>query len=48
VIQNDQLCQGLELNPYPYPRKIQEFDLNKLDRETFCRTWLVDLTKIQP
>jgi len=40
VIVNDPVCNELILNRYPYPRKIAEFNVEKMSREQFCKTWI--------
>lgn len=40
AIPNEILCKNVELPQYPYPRKIEEFKIEKMDRETFCKTWV--------
>ncbi|RJR23674.1 hypothetical protein C4578_03940 [Candidatus Microgenomates bacterium] len=40
LIANDPVCGDLNLSRYPYPRNITEFDVEKMDRKTFCKTWI--------
>lgn len=40
LIANDPVCKDFSLNRYPYPRKIDEFNVEKMDKETFCLTWI--------
>jgi hypothetical protein len=39
-IPNDILCNDIALPRYPYPRKLEEFNIEKMDRQTFCQTWV--------
>lgn len=39
-IPENKLCQDLELKKFIYPRKLKEFDVKKMDREQFCKTWI--------
>ena len=34
------LCKDIKLPQYPYPRNIEEFKIENMDRETFCKTWI--------
>ncbi len=40
AIPNDVLCEGVELRQYPYPRRIEDFKIENMEREIFCRTWI--------
>ncbi|MFA7676125.1 MAG: hypothetical protein WCY28_01815 [Candidatus Shapirobacteria bacterium] len=40
MIPNDVLCKDIKLPQYPYPRKIEEFKIENMDREIFCKTWI--------
>lgn len=40
AIPNEILCKDIKLPQYPYPRKIEEFKIENMDRETFCKTWI--------
>lgn len=40
LIPNEYLCQDVKLPQYPYPRKIEEFKIENMDRVTFCKTWI--------
>lgn len=46
IISNDRLCEEIALNSYPYPRKIQDFDVDSLTDQEFCRQWVTDLSRI--
>ncbi len=39
-IPNEILCEDIKLPQYPYPRKIEEFKIENMERETFCKTWV--------
>lgn len=39
-IPNNVACDGFKLPQYPYPRKIEDFSIEKMDRKTFCETWI--------
>lgn len=39
-IESDLLCKDIKLTAYPYPRNLNEFSVEKMDRETFCKTWV--------
>jgi hypothetical protein len=36
----DIVCSGINIGKYPYPRKIEEFNIERMSRETFCKTWV--------
>jgi len=36
----DIVCNDIKIGKYPYPRKIDEFNIEKMNRETFCKTWV--------
>lgn len=40
LIPNENLCQDVKLPQYPYPRKIEEFKIDDMDRASFCITWI--------
>lgn len=40
LIYNDSLCENFQLQRYPYPRKIVEFQVEKMSPEIFCRAWI--------
>ncbi len=40
IIPHEKLCGDVKLPQYPYPRKIKEFKIEKMDRETFCKIWI--------
>jgi len=40
TIPNEILCKDIKLPQYPYPRKIEEFKIENMNRETFCKTWV--------
>jgi hypothetical protein len=40
AIPNEVLCKDIKLPQYPYPRKLEEFKIEDMDRETFCKTWV--------
>lgn len=40
LIPNENLCQDVKLPQYPYPRNIEEFKTDDMNRETFCKTWI--------
>lgn len=40
MIPNEILCKDIKLPQYPYPRKIEEFKIENMDREIFCKTWI--------
>lgn len=39
-IPENKLCKDFELKKYIYPRKLKEFNISKMDREQFCKTWI--------
>lgn len=39
---NDSLCAKFKLNRYPYPREINQFNVENMDLETFCSTWITN------
>ena len=39
---NDSLCNNSKLNRYPYPRKIDQFNIETMDLKTFCNTWITN------
>lgn len=39
---NDVLCNKYKLARYPYPREIKQFDIETMDLETFCKTWITN------
>lgn len=39
-IPEELICQGTEQKSYPYPRHIEEFSVEKMDKESFCKTWV--------
>ncbi len=40
IIKNDKLCTHYNLSRYPRINSIFEFDVNNLDPENFCKTWI--------
>ncbi len=42
-IYNDQLCSGLEINPYLQVRSLDSFDFKNMSNTEFCQTWLSKL-----
>lgn len=42
-IYNDQLCTGLEINPYLRIYKQEQFDFEKMSDKEFCQTWISKL-----
>lgn len=40
AIPNEILCKDVKLPQYPYPRKIEKFEIEKMSREIFCKTWI--------
>lgn len=40
IIPNDIVCNEIKLPESSYPRKIEEFKIENMDRETFCKTWV--------
>ena len=39
-ITEDVVCETENLQSYPNPRKISDFDLGKMDKTVFCKTWV--------
>lgn len=39
---NDSLCTKFKLDRYPYPRKIDQFNVEGMDLKTFCSTWITN------
>lgn len=39
---NDSLCAKFKLNRYPYPRGIDQFNVENMNLETFCSTWITN------
>ncbi|MFA6518154.1 MAG: hypothetical protein WCV93_00700 [Candidatus Shapirobacteria bacterium] len=39
-IPNEQLCEGVTLGAYPFPRKVEDFMIEKMDRNEFCQKWI--------
>lgn len=39
---NDSLCDKFQLNRYPYPREINQFNIENMDLKTFCSTWITN------
>jgi len=39
-IQNDWLCSQESLSNYPYPTKISDFNITKIDSQNFCKLWV--------
>lgn len=39
---NDALCTKFKLARYPYPRTIDQFNIEGMDLETFCSTWITN------
>lgn len=39
---NDSLCHKFKLDRYPYPRRIDQFNVENMDLETFCSTWITN------
>lgn len=40
AIPNEILCEEVKLSQYPYPRKIEEFKIENMSKEEFCKTWV--------
>jgi len=40
AIPHEILCKDVKLPQYPYPRRIEEFKIENMDRKTFCKTWI--------
>lgn len=40
IIPNDFLCKNIKLSKYPYPRNIEDFKIENMNRENFCKTWI--------
>lgn len=40
AIPNEILCKDIKLPQYPYPRKIEEFKIENMARENFCKIWI--------
>jgi hypothetical protein len=40
AIPNEVLCKEIKLPQYPYPRKIADFNIEKMTRENFCKLWI--------
>ena len=40
MIPNDKLCRDIKLPQFPYPRKIEEFKIENMSKENFCKTWV--------
>jgi len=36
----EKVCRGVELNSYPFPRKIEDFSVEKMNKDTFCKNWI--------
>jgi len=43
---NEDVCNNLELNIYPNPRKIEQFNIEKMSRVEFCTNWVTHPDKI--
>lgn len=39
-IPTEKICRKMELTSYPFPRKIEDFSVEKMDKETFCKNWI--------
>jgi len=39
-IPNEKLCEGITLGAYPYPRKIDDFSIEKMSKMEFCQKWI--------
>lgn len=39
---NDSLCAKFKLARYPYPRTIDQFNVEGMDLKTFCSTWITN------
>ncbi|HPT66098.1 MAG TPA: hypothetical protein PK257_02190 [Candidatus Woesebacteria bacterium] len=40
LVPNDILCKDIKLGQHPSPKKIEEFKIENMDKETFCKTWI--------
>jgi len=40
AIPNEVLCKDIKLPQYPYPRNINDFNIEKMTRENFCKLWI--------
>lgn len=40
AIPNEFLCKDIKLERYPYPREIEDFKIEKMERKTFCQKWI--------
>ncbi|NMC36433.1 hypothetical protein GYA49_05315 [Candidatus Beckwithbacteria bacterium] len=45
-IYNDTLCSKYKLNPYPRVYSYKDFEIETMDDETFCKTWISDLNDL--
>ena len=41
-IYGDTLCTDIPKNKYPYPRSLKDFQVEKMDKEQFCKTWITN------
>lgn len=39
-VTNDMLCKDEKLGSYPNPRKITDFDIEKMNKDVFCKMWV--------